>query len=61
MLPTKDNLLFRDWTCNDNCVYCQEPETVAHLFINCLVARAIWTWIENYNTFSFYCATIEEL
>jgi len=39
---TKDNLLKRKWQGDSSCVFCDEEETISHLFFQCPVARAIW-------------------
>lgn len=39
---TKDNLLKRKRQGDSSCVFCDEEETISHLFFQCPVARAIW-------------------
>ena len=39
---TKDNLLKRKWKGSPNCAFCQEGESVQHLFFDCSVS--IYTW-----------------
>jgi hypothetical protein len=39
---TRDNLTNRRKVEDMSCVFCSEPETVAHLFFDCCVARAFW-------------------
>ena len=42
---TKDNLAKSNWNGCKQCVFCQEDETVEHLFINCPLAKNIWRLI----------------
>jgi hypothetical protein len=58
---TKDNLCKKGWNGDKSCVFCQEEETVNHLFLHCQFVRCLWNWIANYNGFTFGCATIAEL
>lgn len=39
---TKDNLLKRKWQGDARCMFCEENETIDHLFFQCPVAKAIW-------------------
>lgn len=39
---TKSNLLKRGWTGTSNCQFCQNIETVDHLFVQCSWVRQIW-------------------
>jgi hypothetical protein len=39
---TKDNLVKRNWHGNDKCCFCNEYETVQHLFFKCALAKFIW-------------------
>jgi hypothetical protein len=39
---TKDNLLKRGWTGNDQCQFCSEKETVNHLLFGCGLAKLAW-------------------
>jgi hypothetical protein len=39
---TKDNLLKRGWTGNDQCQFCSEKETVNHLLFGCGLAKLTW-------------------
>jgi zinc-binding in reverse transcriptase len=58
---TKDNLRKRGWIGNNTCVFCNEIETVDHLFLHCSITICIWTWITGYNNLNFQICTIEEL
>lgn len=40
---TKDNLRTRNWNGDPRCVFCDDIETVSHLFFTCHVARVIWS------------------
>ena len=44
-LLTKDNLAKRRWMGCKKCVFCDENETVDHLFISCEFASKIWRLI----------------
>ena len=39
---TKDNLLRRKWVGSPICYFCNQEETVAHLFFQCSTAKAVW-------------------
>jgi hypothetical protein len=39
---TKDNLSKRKWKGSNKCSFCNNDETIQHLFFNCHVARAVW-------------------
>jgi hypothetical protein len=36
---TRDNMVKRNWLGNPSCVFCDQLETVDHLFFQCLVER----------------------
>ena len=36
---TRDNMVKRNWLGNPSCVFCEQLETVDHLFFQCLVER----------------------
>jgi zinc-binding in reverse transcriptase len=57
---TKDNLRKRGWIGDSKCVFCQEDETINHLFLHCSNA-CLWSWLSNYNNFNFCISSIEEL
>ena len=40
---TRDNLNKRRVVENLNCLYCNEDESVHHLFFECIVAKQIWS------------------
>lgn len=42
---TKDNLLKRNWQGDPKCAFCDNDETISHLFFQCPVARVIWSII----------------
>ena len=52
---TKDNLLKRRWVGCKKCVFCDENESVEHLFIKCSFARDIWRLV--HFTFNVYPPT----
>jgi hypothetical protein len=39
VLLTKDNLIKRKWQGNEKCCFCDEKETIQHLFIQCPLAK----------------------
>jgi hypothetical protein len=46
VILTKDNLAKRNWLGCRRCVFCQEDETIKHLFFQCRFAKAIWSIIQ---------------
>ena len=42
---TKDNMIRRRWAGDPSCKFCDQPETINHLFFQCLVAKCIWALI----------------
>ena len=42
---TRDNLAKRRNVENMNCLFCDEPESVHHLFFECVVAKACWAYL----------------
>jgi hypothetical protein len=38
---TKDNLVKKNWIGNDKCCFCNNNETIQHLFY-CILARFVW-------------------
>jgi hypothetical protein len=47
-LMTQDNLEKRKMWKPINCEFCNELESIAHLFFNCLVARNVWSSISTF-------------
>ncbi|WVZ55695.1 hypothetical protein U9M48_006322, partial [Paspalum notatum var. saurae] len=41
VILTKDNLKKRNWNGDDGCCFCNEKETIQHLFFDCHVARFV--------------------
>ena len=39
---TKDNLAKRNWDGSKKCCFCDQEETIQHLFISCPLAKMIW-------------------
>lgn len=39
---TKDNLLKRKWVGDPSCHFCDNDETISHLFFQCSTAKAVW-------------------
>jgi hypothetical protein len=39
---TKDNLLNRGWTGNEQCQFCGEKETINHQLFSCGLAKLAW-------------------
>lgn len=42
---TKDNLIRRNWKGNKFCAFCNEEETISHLFFECVVVKYVWSII----------------
>ena len=45
VILTKDNLAKRNWQGNQQCRFCQENETIQHLFFDCRMVRLAWTTV----------------
>jgi hypothetical protein len=41
-LLTKDNLVKRNWHGNELCSFCNNHESIQHLFFECVLAKYIW-------------------
>jgi hypothetical protein len=39
---TKDNLVKRNWHENEMCSFCNNKETIQHLFFDCALAKFVW-------------------
>jgi hypothetical protein len=52
VLLTKDNLVKRNWHGCTKCCFCNEPETINHLFLSCPFAKIVWRMI--YFTFGIH-------
>jgi hypothetical protein len=46
VILTKDNLARRNWHGSKTCVFCQQDETIKHLFFQCRFIRSIWSIIQ---------------
>jgi hypothetical protein len=42
---TRDNLAKRRTVDDGTCLFCNEAESVAHLFFECCIAQAVWAVI----------------
>ena len=42
---TKDNMVKRKWTGDPSCVFCDQVETINHLFFQCPVAKCVWALV----------------
>jgi hypothetical protein len=42
---TRDNLAKRKHVDDTSCLFCNEKESVSHLFFECYVAKLFWSWI----------------
>jgi len=38
----KDNLIKKHWVGSPSCYFCQEDESIDHLFFQCSIAKTIW-------------------
>jgi len=45
VILTKDNLVKRKWDGNPSCMFCDQLETIDHLFFQCPVAKCVWAMI----------------
>jgi hypothetical protein len=52
VILTKDNLIKRNWHGCTKCCFCDQEETIQHLFISCPFARILWRIIRI--TFNIY-------
>lgn len=48
---TRDNLSKRMQLDSTECLFCQEQESIRHLFFDCCVARKVWSELEGYLSF----------
>ena len=42
---TRDNLAKRRHVDNMSCVFCSEPETIQHIFFDCIIAKNVWNLV----------------
>jgi hypothetical protein len=62
---TKDNMRKKNWQGDQQCKFCDQPETINHLFFDCSLARYAWSliaWViradcrpANVDQFWFWC------
>jgi len=45
VILTKDNLVKRKWEGSKRCCFCDQDETIEHLFIKCPLAKLLWRTI----------------
>lgn len=43
------------------CIFCGQPKTIDHLFVQCPIANTLWKWLGQYDNFIFYGISIEDL
>jgi hypothetical protein len=43
---TKDNLVKRNWHGSEKCCFCNNNETLEHLFFDCALAKFVWRIVE---------------
>ena len=46
VILTKDNLVKRNWTGSTRCSFCDQDETIKHLFLDCPLARILWRTVQ---------------
>jgi hypothetical protein len=46
VILTKDNLIKRNWHGTESYCFCNNKETIQHLFFDCVLARFVWRTIE---------------
>lgn len=52
VILTKDNLSKRRWDVSKRCCFCDQEETIQHLFLKCALARLLWRTIHvSFNIF----------
>ena len=51
----------KGWSGNPSCPFCGQFETTDHLFVTCPLASTIWSWIANYNGFTYNCTSVPDL
>lgn len=44
---SRDNLAKRQKVEDPNCIFCLEPESIQHLFFECVVAKQCWKLISD--------------
>jgi hypothetical protein len=42
VILTKDNMIKRKWTGDPTCLFCNQVETLEHLFFHYIVAKCVW-------------------
>uniref|UniRef100_A0A453NPV7 Reverse transcriptase zinc-binding domain-containing protein n=1 Tax=Aegilops tauschii subsp. strangulata TaxID=200361 RepID=A0A453NPV7_AEGTS len=42
VILTKDNLLRQRWVGSSKCCFCDQDETIQHLFLDCPLAKLLW-------------------
>uniref|UniRef100_A0A453S0D5 Reverse transcriptase zinc-binding domain-containing protein n=1 Tax=Aegilops tauschii subsp. strangulata TaxID=200361 RepID=A0A453S0D5_AEGTS len=42
VILTEDNLLKRHWVGSARCCFCDQDETIQHLFLDCPLAKLLW-------------------
>jgi hypothetical protein len=42
VILTKDNLIRRQWISNEKCCFCDNKESIQHLFFECPLGKVIW-------------------
>jgi hypothetical protein len=46
VILTKDNLSYMNWRGDDKCCFCNNKETIHHLFFDCHVAQFVWRVVQ---------------
>jgi hypothetical protein len=54
-LLTVDNLAKRGIVKPEECQFCCEKETIHHIFFDCVVAKKIWSYVENFSNVNVCC------
>jgi hypothetical protein len=55
IILTKDKLTKQNWLSNTKCCFCNQEETIQHLFIECPLAKIVWRIF--YTTFNISLPT----
>lgn len=45
---TKDNLIRKNWVGSPECYFCNDDETIDHLFFKCFVTKVVWVCIAKF-------------
>lgn len=58
---TKDNLASKGWTGTQQCVFCNDSESISHLFLNCPLTQQIWFWLGQSQEYMHQWASFDDI